>query len=326
MAKTLVEFKDVHTYFYTEAGTVKAVNGVSYKIKEGETVCVVGESGCGKSVTALSLMRLIAAPQGEIVKGNISFDGKDITSLSEEDMMSIRGNDISMIFQEPMTSLNPVFTVGNQIMESIMLHQKLDKKQARDKAIEMVKLVGIPRAEAIVDSYPHELSGGMRQRIMIAMALSCNPKLLIADEPTTALDVTIQAQILDLMRDIKQKTQTSIMLITHDLGVVAEMADYVVVMYAGKVIEEGPVNDIFKNPLHPYTRGLLKSKPVINQETDRLYSIPGQVPNPIGMKDSCYFHERCEHCMEICKTQIPTIKYYDEQHKISCFLYDGEGN
>lgn len=325
MAKTLVEFKDVHTYFYTEAGTVKAVNGVSYKIKEGETVCVVGESGCGKSVTALSLMRLIAAPQGEIVKGNINFDGKDITSLSEEEMMSIRGNDISMIFQEPMTSLNPVFTVGNQIMESIMLHQKLDKKQARDKAIEMVKLVGIPRAEAIVDSYPHELSGGMRQRIMIAMALSCNPKLLIADEPTTALDVTIQAQILDLMRDIKQKTQTSIMLITHDLGVVAEMADYVVVMYAGKVIEEGPVNDIFKNPLHPYTRGLLKSKPVINQEADRLYSIPGQVPNPIGMKDSCYFHERCEHCMEICKTQIPTIKYYDEQHKISCFLYDGEG-
>ena len=326
MAKTLVEFKDVQTYFYTEAGTVKAVNGVSYKIKEGETVCVVGESGCGKSVTALSLMRLIAAPQGEIVKGNINFDGQDITSLSEEEMMSIRGNDISMIFQEPMTSLNPVFTVGNQIMESIMLHQKLDKKQARDKAIEMVKLVGIPRAEAIVDSYPHELSGGMRQRIMIAMALSCNPKLLIADEPTTALDVTIQAQILDLMRDIKQKTQTSIMLITHDLGVVAEMADYVVVMYAGKVIEEGPVNDIFKNPLHPYTRGLLKSKPVINQETDRLYSIPGQVPNPIGMKDSCYFHERCEHCMEICKTQIPTIKYYDEQHKISCFLYDGEGN
>ncbi|CBH22368.1 oligopeptide transporter subunit; ATP-binding component of ABC superfamily [Acetoanaerobium sticklandii] len=325
MAKTLVEFKDVHTYFYTEAGTVKAVNGVSYKIKEGETVCVVGESGCGKSVTALSLMRLIAAPQGEIVKGNISFDGKDITSLSEEEMMSIRGNDISMIFQEPMTSLNPVFTVGNQIMESIMLHQKLDKKQARDKAIEMIKLVGIPRAEAIVDSYPHELSGGMRQRIMIAMALSCNPKLLIADEPTTALDVTIQAQILDLMRDIKQKTQTSIMLITHDLGVVAEMADYVVVMYAGKVIEEGPVNDIFKNPLHPYTRGLLKSKPVINQEADRLYSIPGQVPNPIGMKDSCYFHERCEHCMEICKTQIPTIKYYDEQHKISCFLYEGEG-
>ena len=305
MAKTLVEFKDVHTYFYTEAGTVKAVNGVSYKIKEGETVCVVGESGCGKSVTALSLMRLIAAPQGEIVKGNISFDGKDITSLSEEEMMSIRGNDISMIFQEPMTSLNPVFTVGNQIMESIMLHQKLDKKQARDKAIEMIKLVGIPRAEAIVDSYPHELSGGMRQRIMIAMALSCNPKLLIADEPTTALDVTIQAQILDLMRDIKQKTQTSIMLITHDLGVVAEMADYVVVMYAGKVIEEGPVNDIFKNPLHPYTRGLLKSKPVINQETDRLYSIPGQVPNPIGMKDSCYFHERCEHCMEICKTRNP---------------------
>ena len=324
MAKTLVEFKDVHTYFYTEAGTVKAVNGVSYKIKEGETVGVVGESGCGKSVTALSLMRLIAGPQGEIVKGSITFDGKEITTLPESEMMSIRGNDISMIFQEPMTSLNPVFTVGDQIMESIILHQKLDKKQAKAKAIEMITLVGIPRAEQLVDSYPHELSGGMRQRIMIAMALSCNPKLLIADEPTTALDVTIQAQILDLMRDIKQKTQTSIMLITHDLGVVAEMADYVVVMYAGKVIEEGPVIDIFKNPLHPYTKGLLKSKPVINQEAERLYSIPGQVPNPIGMKDSCYFYERCEHCMEICKTQIPTIKYFDENHKISCFLYDGE--
>ena len=325
MGKYLVEFNNLHTYFETEAGTVKAVNGVSYRIKEGETVGVVGESGCGKSVTAMSLMGLIAAPQGKIVEGNILFDGKDVTKMTQEELMDMRGNDVAMIFQETMTSLNPVFTVGFQIMEAIILHQKLSKQQAREKAIEMIKLVGIPRAEQIVDAYPHELSGGMRQRIMIAMALSCNPKLLIADEPTTALDVTIQAQILDLMRDIKAKTNTSIMLITHDLGVVAEMADYVVVMYAGKVIEEGPVLDIFKNPLHPYTKGLLKSKPVINQHADRLYSIPGQVPNPIGMKDSCYFHERCEFCMEKCKSQIPVIRNYDDVHKVSCFLYDGEG-
>ncbi|MDO4721514.1 MAG: ABC transporter ATP-binding protein [Peptostreptococcaceae bacterium] len=325
MGKYLVEFNNLHTYFETEAGTVKAVNGVSYRIKEGETVGVVGESGCGKSVTAMSLMGLIAAPQGKIVEGNILFDGRDVTKMTQEELMDMRGNDVAMIFQEPMTSLNPVFTVGFQIMEAIILHQKLSKEQAREKAIEMIKLVGIPRAEQIVDAYPHELSGGMRQRIMIAMALSCNPKLLIADEPTTALDVTIQAQILDLMRDIKAKTNTSIMLITHDLGVVAEMADYVVVMYAGKVIEEGPVLDIFKNPLHPYTKGLLKSKPVINQHADRLYSIPGQVPNPIGMKDSCYFHERCESCMEKCKSQIPAIRNYDDVHKVSCFLYDGEG-
>lgn len=322
MRETLVEFNDVHTYFYTEAGTVKAVNGVSYKINKGQTVGIVGESGCGKSVTAMSLMRLISEPQGQIVKGSIKFEDKDVTKLSDAEMMKIRGNDISMIFQEPMTSLNPVFTVGNQIIEAVMLHQKLDKKKAREKAIEMIKLVGIPRAEAIVDAYPHELSGGMRQRIMIAMALSCNPKLLIADEPTTALDVTIQAQILDLMRDIKEKTNTSIMLITHDLGVVAEMADYVIVMYAGKVIEEGSVFDIFKDPLHPYTKGLLKSKPVVNQEMDRLYSIPGQVPNPIGMKESCYFNERCPHAMEICKTKIPQLKNEDGEHKVACFLYD----
>lgn len=324
MEKYLVEYNDLHTYFHTEAGTVKAVNGVSFKIRPGETIGVVGESGCGKSVTAMSLMGLIAAPQGEIVKGSILFDGKDVTKMNEEQLRQIRGNDAAMIFQEPMTSLNPVFTAGYQIMEAIMLHQKLGKNEARQKAIEMIDLVGIPDPEKIVDSYPHELSGGMRQRIMIAMALSCNPKLLIADEPTTALDVTIQAQILDLMRDIKQKTNTSIMLITHDLGVVAEMADYVVVMYAGKVIEEANVLEIFKNPLHPYTKGLLKSKPVINKASERLYTIPGQVPNPIGIKDSCYFNERCEFAMDRCRCEIPQTVVLENGHKIACFLYDKE--
>lgn len=325
MAKTLVEFKNLKTYFHTEAGVVKAVNDVSFKIKEGETVCVVGESGCGKSVTSMSLMRLIQAPIGKIEGGEIFYKGKDILKLTDEEMRKIRGNEIAMIFQEPMSSLNPVFTVGSQIMEAIMLHQQCDKKVARERAIEMIKLVGIPRADEIVDSYPHELSGGMRQRIMIAMALSCNPNVLIADEPTTALDVTIQAQILDLMRKIKKELNTAILLITHDLGVVAEMADYVVVMYAGKVIEEGPVLDIFKNPTHPYTKGLLKSKPVLGSGEERLYSIPGQVPNPIGMKDSCYFNDRCEYCMEKCKSEIPHLRKISENHKVACWLHNDEG-
>lgn len=325
MAKTLVEFKNLKTYFHTEAGVVKAVNDVSFKIKEGETVCVVGESGCGKSVTSMSLMRLIQAPIGKIEGGEIFYKGKDILKLTDEEMRKIRGNEIAMIFQEPMSSLNPVFTVGSQIMEAIMLHQQCDKKVARERAIEMIKLVGIPRADEIVDAYPHELSGGMRQRIMIAMALSCNPNVLIADEPTTALDVTIQAQILDLMRKIKKELNTAILLITHDLGVVAEMADYVVVMYAGKVIEEGPVLDIFKNPTHPYTKGLLKSKPVLGSGEERLYSIPGQVPNPIGMKDSCYFNDRCEYCMEKCKSEIPHLRKISENHKVACWLHNDEG-
>lgn len=322
MAKDLVEFKNLKTYFYTGEGVVKAVNDVSFKIKEGETVCVVGESGCGKSVTAMSLMRLIPSPPGKIVAGEILFEGKDVLKLSDAEMRNIRGNDISVIFQEPMTSLNPVFTVGDQICEAIILHQKLSKTDAEKKAIDILKIIGIPRAEEIMKCFPHELSGGMRQRIMIAMAVSCNPKLLIADEPTTALDVTIQAQILDLMRDIKQKLNTSIMLITHDLGVVAEMADYVVVMYAGKVIEEGPVVEIFKNPQHPYTRGLLQSKPSLTTKTDRLYSIPGQVPNPIGMPDNCYFSERCDKCMKICKEKQPSLKYTNDRHKVSCWLYE----
>ena len=299
MGKTLVEFKNLETHFHTGEGIVKAVNNVSFKIKEGETVCVVGESGCGKSVTAMSLMRLIPSPPGKIVGGEILFEGKDVLKFTEQELMDMRGNDISVIFQEPMTSLNPVFKIGDQICEAIILHQHLSKEEAEKKAIEVLKIIGIARAEEIMKSYPHELSGGMRQRIMIAMAVCCNPKLLIADEPTTALDVTIQAQILDLMRDIKEKLNTSILLITHDLGVVAEMADYVVVMYAGKVIEEAPVLELFKNPLHPYTQGLLKSKPSVNGNETRLYSIPGQVPNPVGMPDNCYFNERCDRCMEI---------------------------
>lgn len=324
MAKDLVEFKNLKTYFYTEDGIVKAVNDVSFKIKEGQTVGVVGESGCGKSVTSMSLMRLIPNPPGKIVDGDILFEGKSIVSMSEDEMREIRGNKISVIFQEPMTSLNPVFTVGDQISEAVILHQKLSKEEAKQKAIEMIKLVGIPRAEEIVDAYPHELSGGMRQRVMIAMALSCNPKLLIADEPTTALDVTIQAQILDLMRNIKEKLNTAIMLITHDLGVIAEMADYVVVMYAGKVAEEAPVIDLFKNPMHPYTIGLLKSKPALNQGEGKLYSIPGQVPNPIGMPDYCYFCDRCDKAMEICKKKIPPLKEIQPGHKVACWLYEEE--
>lgn len=323
MNNNLIEFKNLKTYFFTEGGTVKAVNDVSFKVKKGEVVCVVGESGCGKSVTAMSLMRLVESP-GKIVEGEILYEGKDLLTLSTNEMRGIRGNEISMIFQEPMTSLNPVFTVGNQIMESVILHNRADKKAAKARAIEMIELVGISDPERVFNRYPHELSGGMRQRIMIAMALSCDPRLLIADEPTTALDVTIQAQILDLMINIKEKLNTAIMLITHDLGVVAEMADYVVVMYAGKVIEEGPVDVIFKNPTHPYTIGLLKSKPVLNNKVDRLYSIPGQVPSPIGMEDSCYFSERCEHCFSRCKVEIPLLKYTEDNHKVACFKYEGE--
>lgn len=323
MANNLVEFKGLKTYFYTEEGIVKAVDGVSFNIRPGETVGVVGESGCGKSVTAMSLMRLIPNPPGKITGGEILFKGQNVLDLSDEDMRKIRGNAISVIFQEPMTSLNPVFTIGFQIGEVLELHQNMDKVQAEKKSIEMLKLVGIPRADEIVKSYPHELSGGMRQRAMIAMALACNPELLIADEPTTALDVTIQAQILDLMRNIKDKLNTSIMLITHDLGVIAEMADYVVVMYCGKIIEEAPVRELFANPLHPYTVGLLNSKPVINKDIDRLYSIPGQVPNPIGLPEDCHFCPRCEKAMKKCHEGEPHLINVNENHKVACWLYEG---
>lgn len=326
MAKDLVSFRNLKTHFHTDAGVVKAVNDVSFSIREGETLGVVGESGCGKSVTAMSLMRLVEAPHGKIKGGEILFEGRDVLKLKENDMRLLRGHQVAMIFQEPMSSLNPVLRIGEQIMEPLIEHLLLTKKEAQERAIELISLVGIPRPEQIFHSYPHELSGGMRQRIMIAIAISCNPKLLIADEPTTALDVTIQAQILDLMRDIKAKLKTSIMLITHDLGVIAEMADYVVVMYAGKVIEESSVLDLFQNPKHPYTKGLLQAKPVINQRQERLYTIPGQVPNPVELGDNCYFSDRCEFCMDICREKQPVLKANDNGHKVACWLYEeGEG-
>ncbi|NJI79688.1 ABC transporter ATP-binding protein [Clostridioides difficile] len=323
MNKTLIEVRDLKVYFHTDKGIVKSVNGVSFNINEGETIGIVGESGCGKSVTAMSLMKLL--PTSKIEGGEIIFQGKDILKMNENELMGIRGNEISMIFQEPMTSLNPAFTVGNQIIEGIMLHQDLSKEESKKKVIDMIKLVEIPRAEEIYNSYPHELSGGMRQRIMIAMALSCNPKLLIADEPTTALDVTIQAQVLDIMKNIKEKLNTSIMMITHDLGVVAEMCDKVIVMYAGKVIEVADVVELFKNPKHPYTIGLLKSKPILGENKEkRLYSIPGQVPNPIGISDSCYFSDRCEKVCDKCRTQIPPLIELNSGHSIACWLYKQE--
>ncbi|PFE90705.1 peptide ABC transporter ATP-binding protein [Bacillus thuringiensis] len=321
MSRAVVELKDLQTHFQTEEGTVKAVNHVSFAVREGETVCVVGESGCGKSVTALSIMGLIAE-SGSVVGGDILYEGKSLLGMKEKELRSLRGNDIAMIFQEPMTSLNPVFTVGEQIVETLREHELLSKNEAYKKTIELIRKVGIARADEIVHSYPHELSGGMLQRIMIAVALSCNPKLLIADEPTTALDVTIQAQILDLLRQVKEEFKTSILLITHDLGVVAEMADYVVVMYGGKVIEEAPVLEIFQNPKHPYTKGLLKSKPVMGKRIDKLYSIPGQVPNLVGLGEFCYFSGRCEHCMEICEKEVPNLNVNDENHKVACWLYE----
>ncbi|QDX94169.1 ABC transporter ATP-binding protein [Brevibacillus laterosporus] len=322
--ETVLDVRHLSTYFHTDEGIVKAVHDVSFQMKAGQTVCIVGESGCGKSVTAMSLMGLISGPMGKIVDGEVWFDHRDLLKISAGDMQQLRGNDLAMIFQEPMTSLNPVLPIGEQIMEPLIEHLPVTKKEAFEKAIELINLVGIARPEEIARSYPHQLSGGMLQRIMIAIALGCNPRLLIADEPTTALDVTIQAQILDLLRKIKQQSNTAILLITHDLGVVAEMADYVIVMYAGKVIEEGPVIDLFLHPKHPYTQGLLRSKPVMNQRTDRLYSIPGQVPNPIGLGDSCYFAERCEHCRPQCREKQPQLAPVSIGQKVACWLYEEE--
>ena len=326
----VVEFDNLHTYFYTDVGTVKAVDGVSFDIPKGSTVGVVGESGCGKSVTSLSLMQLVQAPQGQIVKGEIRYNSGDkcydVAKMPTEAMRKIRGNDITMIFQEPMSSLNPVFTIGRQLDEVILLHLPgYDAIKARIKSIDMLKLVGIARPDAVYGSYPHELSGGMRQRVVIAMALACNPKLIIADEPTTALDVTIQAQILDLLREIKQKTNSSIMLITHDLGVVAEMADFVVVMYAGRIIEKGTVKDIFLSPKHPYTIGLMRSKPVANKTSERLYSIPGQVPNPVNMPNYCYFRDRCDKRFDKCAGDYPQLFKVGETHYTACYLSENEG-
>lgn len=318
----LMNIDGLSTYFFTEEGKVKAVDDVSFRVREGETVCIVGESGCGKSVTAMSIMGLVEEPGGKVAHGKIDFQGEDLLQMDKNTLRAIRGNEIAMIFQEPMSSLNPVIKIGEQIMEPLIVHLKMNKKQAGIRAIELIKQVGISRPEQIADNYPHELSGGMLQRIMIAIAIACSPKLLIADEPTTALDVTIQAQILDMLREIKDSSGMSILLITHDLGVVAEMADYVIVMYSGKIVEEGEVVELFNNPKHPYTKGLLKSKPVINQRQDELYSIPGQVPNPLELVPSCYFHDRCEHCMPVCVSQQPQLKEVASRQKVACWLYE----
>lgn len=325
----ILEFDNLQTYFFTDTGTVKAVDGVSFNIPKGATVGIVGESGCGKSVTSLSTMRLLQGPQGQIVGGEIRFNNKntnkavDITKLPLKDMQKIRGNEISMIFQEPMTSLNPVFTIGDQLAEPIELHNpKIKKQDLEKKIIDLLKLVGIADPEGVINRYPHELSGGMKQRIVIAMALCCDPQLIVADEPTTALDVTIQAQVLDLLRDLKHKINASIMLITHDLGVVASMCDYVVVMYAGRVIEKGTVHEIFKDPKHPYTIGLIKSLPSLNVGNEKLYSIPGNVPNPINMPNHCYFKNRCDKCFDTCFEEYPSIKKITETHEVSCYLYE----
>ena len=363
--KNLVEFDDLHTYFFTDAGVVKAVNGVSFDIPEHSIVGVVGESGCGKSITSMSLMQLVQAPQGQIVSGSIRFrsdhrtqigtepmtetvteaDGSthevpkldkhgkprmrpvyrheeravDIAKLPISEMQHIRGREISMIFQEPMTSLNPVFTIGYQLDEVTLLHTPgATKEDARERSLEMLKMVGIAMPERVYKSYPHELSGGMRQRVMIAIAIACNPRLIIADEPTTALDVTIQAQVLNLLRELKQKLNSSILLITHDLGVICEMADYVVVMYAGRIVEKGTMREIFKEPAHPYTIGLHKSKPNVLEDVDRLFSIPGQVPNPINMPTTCYFHDRCDRRCEKCSGDYPEMVQLSPTHFVAC--------
>ena len=330
----ILEIDNLHTYFFTEQGVVKAVNGVSFEIPKNTTVGIVGESGCGKSVTSMSVMRLIQGPAGQIYSGSIRFNAKDTQGVSKvydiakmpiSDIHKIRGNQISMIFQEPMTSLNPVFTIGQQLDEVSFIHdENATKESARAKSLQMLELVGIAMPERVYNSFPHELSGGMRQRVMISMALASNPRLIIADEPTTALDVTIQAQILDLLRELKNKIDGSIMLITHDLGVIAEMADYVVVMYAGRVIEKGPVDEIFHNPLHPYTVGLQKSKPTLESDSETLFNIPGNVPNPVNMPNFCYFKERCSQCKKKCSGDYPEMIEVTPNHFVACHLYGGE--
>lgn len=319
----ILEIKNLKTYFFKKGQALPAVDGVDLTLNKGETLAIVGESGCGKSMTSLSIMRLVPGPGGRIVDGQVFYNGIDLLALTEEEMCNVRGNDIAMIFQEPMTSLNPVLTIGDQLTETLRLHLKMSKTQAWEKATELLKLVGFARAKEIMNDHPHRLSGGMRQRVMIAMAMACNPKILIADEPTTALDVTIQAQILELMKDVRDKFETSILLITHDLGVVAEMADRVVVMYAGKVVEEGTVEEIFENPQHPYTKGLLASIPSLEEKKDRLYSIKGNVPLASEMPKGCRFAPRCEHVMERCLSDLPNLVETKPGHLSRCFLNEG---
>lgn len=319
----LLKVRGLKTYFYTYEGVVKALEGINLDIYKGESLGLVGETGCGKSVTALSIMRLIQWPPGKIIDGEIHFDGKDLLKISEEEMRKIRGAEISMIFQEPMSSLNPVFTIGSQIMEAITLHQNVNKKEAEEKAIEMLNLVRMPDPEKVMKQYPHELSGGMQQRAMIAMALSCRPSLLIADEPTTALDVTVQAQILDVIQRVNKELDSSMLLITHDLGVVAQICDRVAVMYAGYIVEIGTVKQIFKNPQHPYTKGLMNAIPKIHVKTKRLEVIRGVVPNLITPPSGCRFHPRCDHAMDVCKKKVPPVTKVEEGHYVACFLHGG---
>ena len=316
----LLEVSGLKTEFLTPDGVVRAVDGVDFTLHRRETLGIVGESGCGKSVTSLSVMRLLAKDTSRIAGGKILFEGRDLLTLPEKEVQSLRGNRIAMIFQEPMTSLNPVFKIGNQIVEALRFHLKLGKKEASDKAVELLKRVGIPRPEMIAKEYPHQLSGGMRQRVMIAMAMACNPSVLIADEPTTALDVTIQAQILNLMRKLQEENETAILLITHDLGVVAEMCERVVVMYAGQVVEEALVKDLFKNPQHPYTKGLLKSLPSLAGKEKRLSSIPGQVPNPLEMPKGCRFAPRCSEWRSHCEGVQPELTLVAPGHQCRCLL------
>lgn len=320
-ADKLLEVRDLQVSFFTPAGEVKAVNGISYDVNYNEVMGVVGESGSGKSVEAYSIIGLLQNP-GKVIGGSITFEGQDVLAKTPAEMVNFRGNEVAMIFQNPMTCLNPVYTIGNQLVEALKAHDKnISKEEAQKRAMEMLEEVGINNVEKRMKQYPHELSGGMRQRVMIAMALACNPKIIIADEPTTALDVTIQAQILDLLRNLKNRINSSIMLITHDLGVIAEMADYVVVMYAGRVVEKGTVQEIFANPSHPYTIGLMASKPVIGKKVDKLYSIPGKVPNPVNMPDYCYFRDRCEMRCPECDGKYPCEISLSETHKVSCYRY-----
>jgi len=322
---TLLEVKDLRTHFLTDAGVVKAVDGISFSLKEGETIGIVGESGSGKSVTNLSIMRLIPSPPGKIVGGEVLFEGRDVLKLPESDLRNIRGNKISMIFQDPMTSLNPFLRISTQMIETIRLHQDMSKKEALEKSIAMLKLVGIPAAEERIFNYPHQFSGGMRQRVMIAMALSCEAKILIADEPTTALDVTIQAQILELIQDLSKQFATSVILVTHDLGVVAGMCDNVYVMYAGKIVEKAKTEELYKNPSHPYTFGLIQSVPRLDKaQNGRLFSIEGQPPNVIDLPPCCPFHPRCHKVMDICRTQYPPTKDLGDGHEVSCWLFADE--
>jgi len=325
----VLEIDNLHTFFYTDIGTVRAVDGVSFSIPKGKTIGVVGESGCGKSVTSLSVMRILQEPQGQIADGEIRFNQVDrnrainLVKTPIKEMQNIRGGEISMIFQEPMTTLNPVFNIGKQLDEIIELHElNLTKKQVAARSVDMLDLVGIANSKRVYKMYPHELSGGMRQRVVIGMALACNPRLIIADEPTTALDVTIQAQILELLKDLKDKINASIMLITHDLGVVAEMADEVVVMYAGRIIEKGTAQDIFHNPSHPYTLGLMKSRPNFIGADEKLYSIPGTVPNPIELPNHCYFRSRCNRAVEECRGAYPEMVSISPTHQVACYLFN----